>query len=129
MPQTEIRFYQEEDGRVPVLEWMLALRWKNRNAFLQCVLRIRRLRSFGYELRRPITDSLRNGIRELRVRQGRTQVRILYFFYGRDVVVLAHALVKREWIDPADIDRALARKHVYETSPDTHTWKGDWENA
>jgi phage-related protein len=129
LPQTEIRFYQEEDGHIPVLEWMLALRWKNREAFLQCLLRIRRLEAFGYELRRPIADGLRDGIRELRIRQGRTQVRILYFFHGRNAVVLAHALVKREWIAPAEIDRALARKHIYEARPDAHTWKGDWENA
>jgi hypothetical protein len=43
--------------------------------------------------------------------------RILYFFYGQNVAILAHAIMKEGAAVPnADIDRAIARKRLFEES-------------
>jgi hypothetical protein len=45
----------------------------------------------GHELRRPIADFLRDGIYELRPSVQGVNYRILYFFSGRNVVVVSTA--------------------------------------
>ena len=79
MPQTEVVLFKEADGTVPVRDWLLELKRRNRRAFAKCVVRIRRLAELGHELRRPEADLLRDGIYELRAREGRVNYRLLYF--------------------------------------------------
>jgi phage-related protein len=117
MPQTRLVFFKEADGSVPVRDWLRELRQRRPKAFAKCVVRIRRLAELGYELRRPECDLLRDGIYELRIRDGRTNYRVLYFFHGRNVAVLAHAITKEDKVPTVEIDRALRRKTVYETDP------------
>ena len=73
MPQTAIIYFQEARGRVPVVEWLRELRQKDRNGFAKCAERIQRLAQFGRELRRPVADSLRDAIHELRARRGKVR--------------------------------------------------------
>jgi phage-related protein len=84
------------------------------------VAKIRRLAAMGHELRRPDADILRDGIYELRVREGRVNYRILYFFHGREAIILAHALTKEKEVPDADIERAIRRKQAFEADPDRH---------
>ena len=62
MPETRIVFYQEEEGEVPVLEWLTRLLKEDRKGYANCVARIKQLGASGYELRRPAADYLRDGI-------------------------------------------------------------------
>jgi phage-related protein len=96
MPQTDVILYKDEDGAVPVLDWLKALQKSNRRAFAKCVARIRRLAELGHELRRPEADLLRDGIYELRAKYSHVQYRVLYFFHGRTLAVLAHAVTKKD---------------------------------
>jgi putative component of toxin-antitoxin plasmid stabilization module len=82
MPRTELVFFKEVDGTVPVRDWLLELRQRRPRAFAKCVARLDRLIELGFELRRPEADMLRDGIYELRAREGRVNYRILYFFHG-----------------------------------------------
>lgn len=125
MPETEVHFYQEDDGDVPVRDWLAELQQRNRPAFAKCVQAIERLAQFGHELRRPHADMLRDGVYELRVRHKRVNYRILYFFHGRNVAVLAHGLVKEKQVPDVDIERAIARKQKLESDPDKHTFSGE----
>jgi putative component of toxin-antitoxin plasmid stabilization module len=75
-------------------EWLKDLRVKNPKAYAKCAVRVKRLAEVGYELRRPEADFLQDGIYELRARSGTVNYRILYFFQGKDVAVLAHAITK-----------------------------------
>ncbi len=75
MPRTEVVFYRDDDGSVPVLEWLDALPLKAR---LKCLVRLERLRQLGHELRRPEADFLRDGIHELRISLEHVQYRLLY---------------------------------------------------
>jgi len=63
MPPTQIIFYREEHGGVPLLDWLDGLPDKAR---LKCLARLQRLEMLGHELRRPEADYLRDGIYELR---------------------------------------------------------------
>jgi hypothetical protein len=83
----------------------------------------------GHELRRPEADLLRDGIYELRARLGTVNYRLLYFFHGWNVAVLAHAMTKENEIPAIEINRALERKRVFLANPPAHTFIGDVENA
>ena len=120
MPQTELFFYQEEDGTVPVHAWLRDLAATNRKAAAACIAKLKMLHAFGHELRRPSVDLLRDCIYELRAKQGRVNYRMLYFFHGKNVAVLAAGLTKEKKVPPADIKRALQRKKRYEQDPDKH---------
>ena len=122
MPQTELVFYQEADGEVPVLDWLKELRRSDHKAYEGCVAAIERLAQFGHELRRPLADFLQEGIYELRVRRGRVNYRILYFFHGRNRAILGHALTKEEKIPKADLERVLRRKKVFVSGPEAHSY-------
>lgn len=120
MPQTEILVYCKADGRSPMLEWLGVLERREPKAYAKCVERIGRLASFGNELRRPLADSLRDGIYELRADHGNVNYRILYFFRGRNVAVLSHGTPKEGVVPPGEIDKAIARRVEIERDPDTH---------
>lgn len=77
MPPIKVVFYPEEDGNVPVLEWLRSLQSKARN---KCVVKIERLAALGHELRRPEADYLRDKIYELRIGLQGINYRILYFW-------------------------------------------------
>jgi hypothetical protein len=123
MPLTQVFFYQDADGHVPVIRWLEDLQRKDLKAFEKCTAVIERLEEAGYELRRPTADLLRDGIYELRTRKGHVNYRILYFFHGRNVAILAHAMTKEDVIPRADLDRALERKRRFEGDPDLHVFK------
>lgn len=125
MPTTHVYYYKEQDGSVPVREWLLELRRRNERAFAKCYAKLIRLAAAGRELRRPDADYLQNGIYELRARAGNTNYRILYFFHGRDVVILAHALTKESRVPPADIARAAHRRRLLERKPAAHIDRED----
>jgi Phage derived protein Gp49-like (DUF891) len=149
MPRTEVVFYREDDGTVPVLDWLGGFSHKAR---LKCLVRIERLRELGYDLRRPEADLLRDGIYELRVSLNHVQYRILYAFHTephadrsdgsetvkrgstghrrrqsirpvarRTIAVLAHSLVKEGTVPGDDIGRALARMRKFVVAPERHT--------
>ena len=129
MPQTRLLFFQDTDGVAPVWEWLKDLRAGNPKAYAKCVVRIRRLVELGHELRRPEADFLRDGIYELRARLGTVNYRMLYFFHGRNVAVLAHAITNENEIAVVEINRAVERKRAFVASPIAHTFVGDIENA
>ena len=79
MPRTEVVFFRDDDGTVPVLDWLGGLSLKAR---LKCLVRIERLRELGYDLRRPEADFLRDGVYELRISLNHVQDRILYSFHA-----------------------------------------------
>lgn len=121
MPQTRLIFFKELDGSVPLLDWLEELAEENPQAYVNCAARIRMLKELGHELRRPHADYVRDGIYELRAKKGTVQYRILYFFHGRNVAVLAHGLTKEDILPEADIERALRRKALFESAPERHT--------
>lgn len=123
MPTTRVLFYCESDGSSPLVEWLEELRESDSVAYAKCVAVVERLKEAGHELRRPTADILRDGIYELRAKRGHVNYRLLYFFHGRNVAILAHGLTKEDVVPPADIERAIRRKQTFESNPARHTYK------
>ncbi|MDA7980769.1 MAG: type II toxin-antitoxin system RelE/ParE family toxin [Pirellulales bacterium] len=123
MPHTEVCFFKDDDGSVPVLEFIEELAKRDRKVARKCVARIEALQEFGHELRRPLADILRDGIYELRIRVGRVNYRLLYFFHGQHAAVLAHALTKEKEVPNRDIERAIERMERFKDDPERHTYE------
>ena len=119
MPKTEVVLYMEEDGSVPILEWLDSLQSK---ALDKCTVRIERLKEMGHELRRPEADTLRDGIYELRIGLQHVNYRMLYFFHGRTAAVVSHGLVKEAEVPAKEIEKAIERKRKFEKNPKAHTY-------
>lgn len=117
MPRTKVVLYREEDGTVPILEWLDSLPPK---VVAKCRVRLERLRELGDELRRPEADLLRDGIHELRIGFRGQNYRMLYFFHGNVAAVLSHGLVKDRVVPPVEIDRAIERKKRFSKNPKQH---------
>jgi len=118
MPTARVVFYQEQQ-RCPVLEWLDDLPKKVQ---AKAQVRVERLAELGHELHRPEADYLRDGIYELRWRVQSVNYRILYFFHGKAVVVLAQGLTKEDRVLVQDIELARTRKAAFEADPVGHTY-------
>ncbi len=130
VPKTQVVFYQDENGTAPVLEWLKVMIKKDRKGYANCVAKIQQLASAGYELRRPAADYLRDGIYELRAKHIHIQYRILYFFDGQNIAILAHAITKdTDRVPVVDIERAIARKRQFEENPNVHIYQEDLDNG
>ena len=81
------------------------------------------LSDLGHELRRPHADILRDGIYELRARSGNVNYRILYFYHGKNVAILAHGLTKEAKVPKQDIERVIERKATFEKDAERHSYK------
>ena len=119
MPRTEVVFFQDEDGTVPLLEWLDDLAEKAQD---KCLAKLTRLEELGHELRRPEADYLRDGIYELRARLGSVNYRMLYFFHGNEAAVVSHGLTKEKEVPDKEIDLAVERKRRFEADPKKHTY-------
>jgi len=118
MPETELLFYREEDGTVPLVDWFYSIPSK---AVVKCRDRMKRLKELGHEIRRPHADYLRDGIYELRASLEGVHYRMLYFFHGNTAVVISHGIVKEQRVPPKEIDRAIERRENFLKNPKQHT--------
>jgi hypothetical protein len=116
VPQSEVIFYKQ--GKTVLFdEWLTALPVKVQ---AKCLTMLSMLRSQGHELRRPIADTLRDGIHELRPSYQGVNYRILYFFSGKNIVIVSHGLSKKAEVPAIEIDRAIEHKNRYEANPKVH---------
>ena len=67
------------------------------------------LEELGCLARRPLADYLQEGLYELRVAVEGQQHRLLYFFQGQEIIVVASAFLKKDSAVPAE-ELALARR-------------------
>ena len=118
MPWTRVALFREEDGSVPLLDWLDSLPPK---VVAKCRVRLERLRDLGHELRRPEADLLRDGIYELRIGHQGVNYRMLYFFFGSVAAVVSHGCTKERMVPPIEIERAIRRRSLYRANPTRHT--------
>lgn len=65
------------------------------------------LQEQGHNLKRPYVDHVKGKIKELRIRISSGNVRIFYFFYLKNKIVLAHVVKKKtRKLLPQDIKKA-----------------------
>lgn len=117
MPLTPVVFYQDLDHSSPVREWLLGLPAKAR---ARCAARLELLEEFGHELRRPHAENLGNGLWELRIKVGRVNYRILYFFHRQVAAVVCHGLAKEDVVPERDLRIAADRMARFQANPRQH---------
>ena len=130
MPQATLVMFQDGKKHAPLDAWLSGLESKPRKsaehrAYVKCLALVRILAAQGYEMRRPLADTLRDGIYELRARIGKVNYRILYSFCGKNAVVLTHGLTKEDEVPDDEIDAAIAMRDLVLSNPGKYsvTWK------
>jgi phage-related protein len=103
-----LEFYRTRSGVQPALEYILA-QVKGHRAKIERALEY--LEELGHLARRPHADYLGDEIYELRIGIERHQHRLLYFFHGRSIVVIASGILKNsDRVPQAEVDRARRRR-------------------
>lgn len=87
----QLEFYRDAAGREPALEYIRAQVKAHRTKIGRA---LQYLEDTGHLARRPMVDYLGGDIYELRVAIDQHQHRLLYFFHGRSIVVVASGLLK-----------------------------------
>jgi len=87
----QVLFYQGPGGRRPAEEFLDALPVKAR---AKAAKWMEKLEEFGPDLPRPYADIVRGKIRELRAIFASAQYRLLYFFYGK-YIIITHGFIKK----------------------------------
>lgn len=121
MPRVELVYFREEDGSVPLIEWLDSL---DREARQRCAKRLALLAEKGHELRRPHAENLADGIYELRLKSFRLNFRMLYFFHGRTAAVVSHGFSKEARVPPEEIAKAVERMRTFLADPERHSYSG-----
>ena len=118
MPETEVYFFADSDGKCPFLVWLDSLSDKVRR---KVVAKLERLEEMGHELRRPTADYLMEGIYELRIKTQGVNYRVLYFFHSK-IAVVSHGTRKEGKVPLKQIALAAERKDMYALNPKLHTY-------
>lgn len=112
----EIEFYETEDGKCPIWDFLEALRLKaptNKDARIQhkqASLYIELLQQNGTHMNAEITKHLDDGIWELQPGNNR----VFYFFYQNDTYVLLHQFRKKSQKTPKrEIEKAKIERNDY----------------
>ena len=106
-----VEYYALEDGTYPVEEFILAQDLKMQAKIFRTIML---LEQFGNQLREPYSKHLRDGIFELRTKQGTNISRVLYFFVIGQRIILTNGFIKKEnETPPGEIETALARRRRY----------------
>lgn len=103
----EILFYDTDDGRCPVQEFLDSLEPK---LLAKTFRTIDLLELNGPQLREPYSKPLGDRIFELRAKQGSDITRVLYFFVIGKKVVLTNGFIKKAQKTPK-AEKELAKKY------------------
>ena len=108
----EINFYEKENGKIPVIEFLEDLDSKMRAKALK---EIELLEEFGSNLREPHVKYIDKGIFELRIKTGNNISRIFYFFFTKEDIILTNGFIKKTQKTPTnEIERAIEYKKDYD---------------
>lgn len=105
-------YFKSKRGETPALEFLDKLSVKAQAKIRKQIL----LLSYeGPNLKRPYADYLRDGIYELRVKFSPNDYRLIYFFFQKENIVLAHGFGKKSAKVPEnEIEKALKYKLEFE---------------
>jgi len=99
-----ISFYKTRRGEYPVKDFIEELDKKSQAKIYRYMVL---LQEQGPDLPRPYTDHVKGKIRELRVNVSAGNVRIFYFFFLRNNIILLHAFKKKTMALPRqEIEKA-----------------------
>src|SRR5688572_5742179 len=87
-----VAFYVEDNGRIPVQEFLDELEQKAR---LRLIASLDRLRTLNISAREPLVRHLEGKIWELRQESSTNIYRVMYFFYTGRRIILLHGFQKK----------------------------------
>lgn len=106
-------YYEDQKGNSQVFEFIESRDVREKAKIL---VWLEQLEQQGPNLPRPYADLLEDGIHELRVKLSGDQVRFLYFFCFRDIIVLTNVLIKTtERVPIGEIKTAKKRRSDFLT--------------
>ena len=88
----EAEYYVTTTDKKPAKEFVASLPLKLKAKVFRD---IELLEEFGSELREPYSKHLKEGVHELRVRLGKDQSRILYYFFRNQKIIMTNGFIKR----------------------------------
>ena len=107
----QVVFYKNMKGDEPAKDFLDSLDSKMRAKMTRTILL---LQDNGSKLREPYTKPLRDGIFELRAKEGSDITRVLYFYVFGNKAVLTHGFVKKtDKTPPSEIERAIKYRDDY----------------
>lgn len=87
-----VEYYRDANGREPVADFIDTLPVAAQAKVLR---RISLLADYGVLLKEPYTKQIRGKLRELRIKDSRGAVRLLYFTYTGMRFILLHGFIKK----------------------------------
>lgn len=106
-----IEFYQTEDGKSPVDEFLKSLDDKTQARFIWS---IEQLRVLNVHAREPLVKHLDGKLWELRRASGGNIYRLMYFFFSGRKIVFLHGFQKKSQKTPRrEIETAQTRMEDY----------------
>ncbi len=107
----KVVFYKNRKGEEPAKVFINNLDSKMKAKMTRTIYL---LQENGYKLREPYTKPLRDGIFELRAKEGNDITRVLYFYVIGDKAVLTHGFIKKtNKTPPSEIERAIQYRDEY----------------
>ena len=103
----EVLFYQKEDGKIPVEEFILS---QNLKVQAKIFRYLELLEKEGNNLREPFSRPVGEGIFEIRPHAGGVNIRILYFFISGGKVIVTNGFIKKTNKTPSE-QIELAKKY------------------
>lgn len=101
----KVEFYESENGKIPVEEFLNSLPKKIR---VKSLGTIELLQNFGNELGAPYSKKIEKDIFELRTKIGTDITRIFYFFYYDKRIILTNGFIKKTQKTPRkEIEKAI----------------------
>lgn len=85
-------FYETVSGKTPVENFINSL---NDNTYDKFIFKKELLEQLGPQLRVPHTDYIADGISELRFKGSEGQIRIFFFFFHKNQIILLHGFIKK----------------------------------
>jgi len=103
-------FYETINGKSPVEDFIKALDEDTQDKF---IYKKELLEHFGPLLRYPHTASIDEGIFELRFKEKKGQIRVLFFFFHKRQIILLHGFVKKTQKTPGN-EIKISKKRMRE---------------
>lgn len=102
----KVRFYREDSGREPVLEWLRALPKSEREIIGKDLQTLQ----YCWPIGMPLVKPLGQGLWELRSSLNRRIARIIFVLDGEQLIVVLHGFIKKTQKTPrSEIELALKR--------------------
>jgi phage-related protein len=109
----DIAYYTNADGDTPVADWLLTLSIKE---FDKCMAYLEVLMSFGPRLPTQYAKHIKDGIWELRPEFGGVEMRLFYFTFVDDLIVILHGCKKPDKKKAFGREYEIAEKRKKELS-------------